>query len=284
MEGGRAPRASSRRAGPPCPRCVHRASPSGRPSSRRGRRSTCRGSPSRRIGAPPGGRGLRAWTSDPRDTPQAVTCLPVRIAVRRCLEGCEFLDMRCRTIVAAPFQLDPSSVSGSTLAQLPDGAPDPDLAVVPETRSPAAFAWYSTGSGASGGCTVDLASSATACVPTHYLARRRSRGPLPELGVATRVVRYSSRRATTSGLDLGVPSDLEDRPRCRAQARRPDRQGRRPDRDEDFGFERLEQSFDFALAQSVFTHLPANKIVRCLMNIERRARPRRQVLRHDLPE
>ena len=37
----------------------------------------------------------------------------------------------------------------------------------------------------------------------------------------------------------------------------------------DFGFERLEQSFDFALAQSVFTHLPANKIVRCLMNIER---------------
>lgn len=38
---------------------------------------------------------------------------------------------------------------------------------------------------------------------------------------------------------------------------------------DDFGFERLEQSFDFALAQSVFTHLPANKIVRCLMNIER---------------
>ena len=37
---------------------------------------------------------------------------------------------------------------------------------------------------------------------------------------------------------------------------------------EDFGFDRLGRSFDYALAQSVFTHLPLNSIVRCLMNIE----------------
>ena len=37
---------------------------------------------------------------------------------------------------------------------------------------------------------------------------------------------------------------------------------------EDFGFERLGQTFDYALAQSVFTHLPLNSIIRCLMNME----------------
>ncbi len=38
---------------------------------------------------------------------------------------------------------------------------------------------------------------------------------------------------------------------------------------EDFGFERLGHVFDYALAQSVFTHLPLNSIIRCLMNVER---------------
>jgi SAM-dependent methyltransferase len=38
---------------------------------------------------------------------------------------------------------------------------------------------------------------------------------------------------------------------------------------EDFAFERLGQTFDYALAQSVFTHLPLNSIIRCLMNMER---------------
>lgn len=38
---------------------------------------------------------------------------------------------------------------------------------------------------------------------------------------------------------------------------------------ENFDFERLGQRFDYALAQSVFTHLPVNKIVRCLMNMEK---------------
>lgn len=37
---------------------------------------------------------------------------------------------------------------------------------------------------------------------------------------------------------------------------------------DDFGFRRLGQTFDYALAQSVFTHLPLNKIIRCLMNME----------------
>jgi SAM-dependent methyltransferase len=38
---------------------------------------------------------------------------------------------------------------------------------------------------------------------------------------------------------------------------------------EDFGFERLGRSFDFALAQSLFTHLPLNSIMRCLVNAAR---------------
>jgi SAM-dependent methyltransferase len=36
----------------------------------------------------------------------------------------------------------------------------------------------------------------------------------------------------------------------------------------DFDFRRLDQTFDFALAQSVFTHLPLNNIIRCLMRME----------------
>ncbi len=37
---------------------------------------------------------------------------------------------------------------------------------------------------------------------------------------------------------------------------------------EDFDFRRLRRTFDFALAQSVFTHLPLNKIIRCVMRME----------------
>jgi SAM-dependent methyltransferase len=37
----------------------------------------------------------------------------------------------------------------------------------------------------------------------------------------------------------------------------------------DFGFERLGRRFDYALAQSVFTHLPLNDIIRCLMEMDR---------------
>jgi len=37
---------------------------------------------------------------------------------------------------------------------------------------------------------------------------------------------------------------------------------------QDFGFSRLGQKFDYALAESVFTHIPLNDIVRCLINIE----------------
>lgn len=38
---------------------------------------------------------------------------------------------------------------------------------------------------------------------------------------------------------------------------------------EDFGLERLGKRFDYALAQSVFTHLPMNLISRCLVNVDR---------------
>lgn len=47
-------------------------------------------------------------------------------------------------------------------------------------------------------------------------------------------------------------------------------EGKRPElvAMEDFDFRRLGQTFDYALAQSVFTHLPLNNIIRCLMRIE----------------
>ena len=36
---------------------------------------------------------------------------------------------------------------------------------------------------------------------------------------------------------------------------------------DNFAFDSLNQKFDYALAQSVFTHLPMNNIIRCVMNI-----------------
>jgi SAM-dependent methyltransferase len=36
----------------------------------------------------------------------------------------------------------------------------------------------------------------------------------------------------------------------------------------DFGFQRLDQKFDYALAQSVFTHLPLNSVIRCIVSIQ----------------
>ena len=37
----------------------------------------------------------------------------------------------------------------------------------------------------------------------------------------------------------------------------------------DFDFSKLDRNFDYALAQSVFTHLPLNDIIRCIMNVEK---------------
>jgi SAM-dependent methyltransferase len=42
---------------------------------------------------------------------------------------------------------------------------------------------------------------------------------------------------------------------------------------ENFDFLSLGQSFDYAWAQSVFTHLPLNSIIRCVMNVERVLQP-----------
>ncbi len=42
---------------------------------------------------------------------------------------------------------------------------------------------------------------------------------------------------------------------------------------EDFEFSKLGQTFDYAIAQSVFTHLPLNSIVRCLVEMSRVLRP-----------
>jgi SAM-dependent methyltransferase len=43
--------------------------------------------------------------------------------------------------------------------------------------------------------------------------------------------------------------------------------------DDSFNFARFGASFDFALAQSVFTHLPVNSILRCLANMARVLQP-----------
>ena len=43
--------------------------------------------------------------------------------------------------------------------------------------------------------------------------------------------------------------------------------------DESFDFAALGQTFDVAWAQSVFTHLPVNSIIRCLINLEQALRP-----------
>ena len=42
---------------------------------------------------------------------------------------------------------------------------------------------------------------------------------------------------------------------------------------EDFNFQALNHTFDYALAQSLFTHLPLNSILRCLVMIETVLRP-----------
>lgn len=42
---------------------------------------------------------------------------------------------------------------------------------------------------------------------------------------------------------------------------------------DDFGFERLEETFDYALANSLFTHLSLNSVVRCLVGVDRVLRP-----------
>jgi SAM-dependent methyltransferase len=44
--------------------------------------------------------------------------------------------------------------------------------------------------------------------------------------------------------------------------------------DDAFRFGRFGQQFDFALAQSVFTHMPLNPIMRCLAEIEQVLRPK----------
>lgn len=42
---------------------------------------------------------------------------------------------------------------------------------------------------------------------------------------------------------------------------------------DDFSFSSLGRSFDYALAQSVFTHLPLNSIIMCIVNIEQVLNP-----------
>lgn len=42
---------------------------------------------------------------------------------------------------------------------------------------------------------------------------------------------------------------------------------------DDFNFLPLKREFDFALAQSVFTHLNINSIIRCLVNVEKVLKP-----------
>jgi SAM-dependent methyltransferase len=65
-------------------------------------------------------------------------------------------------------------------------------------------------------------------------------------------------------LSAGFEHELDDDARARSP---------RLETMEDFAFEQLDQTFDFILAQSVFTHLPLNSIMRCLENVRRVLRP-----------
>lgn len=42
---------------------------------------------------------------------------------------------------------------------------------------------------------------------------------------------------------------------------------------DNFGFDRFGQTFDFALAQSVFTHVPINDLIMCLMKMDKVLKP-----------
>jgi ubiquinone/menaquinone biosynthesis C-methylase UbiE len=73
------------------------------------------------------------------------------------------------------------------------------------------------------------------------------------------------------GLDIQQP--LLDAGRKELEAAGLDPDSARLLQDDAFRFERFGQQFDFALAQSVFTHLPLNTIMRCLAEIERILQP-----------
>ncbi len=73
------------------------------------------------------------------------------------------------------------------------------------------------------------------------------------------------------GLDLQQP--LLDAGRKELDAAGLDPASARLMQDDAFRFGRFERDFDFALAQSVFTHLPLNTIMRCLAEMEGALRP-----------
>lgn len=67
---------------------------------------------------------------------------------------------------------------------------------------------------------------------------------------------------------LDIQQHLLDAGREELQAAGIDPAAARLIQDDAFKFGRFEQQFDFALAQSVFTHLPLNTIMRCLAEVE----------------
>ncbi len=58
-----------------------------------------------------------------------------------------------------------------------------------------------------------------------------------------------------AGAEVELPAAGLDSSRCRLEVM------------DDFDFPSLGRKFDFALAQSVFTHLPLNSVLRCLINV-----------------
>ena len=69
---------------------------------------------------------------------------------------------------------------------------------------------------------------------------------------------------------FGIDSSTELLSAGRAELKRNGLAHKRPvlARMEDFDFKSLQQTFDWAIAQSVFTHLPINSIMRCISNME----------------
>jgi len=72
---------------------------------------------------------------------------------------------------------------------------------------------------------------------------------------------------------LDIQQRLIDAGRGELEAAGVDPASARLIQDDAFRFGRFDQRFDYALAQSVFTHMPLNTIMRCLAEIERVMQP-----------
>ena len=120
---------------------------------------------------------------------------------------------------------------------------------------------------------------------------RRAAGSSPSTTSSTSAAGRCARASTSSGTSsrATTPASTSAATCSRARARSSCRAGVEEKKPKllangAFEFGKLGRTFDYAIAQSVFTHLPLNNIMRCLVEMAPRAEPRAAVLRDDLRE